>query len=233
MDAFRCGNHAAAVFVVGGLDVRQEFFDAEDALRQINQVRAVIGEFLSQCRRSREETGVPPHHHRQIDAGQRGVIQIGSHERLGDKAGRRRKARRVVVADQVVVDGLWNVDAAQCIVGAARFLTDDAHRVRGVIAADIEEVTYAMCLEDLEYLLAILQVRLVAGRAECRGRRIGHHFNVVAGFLGEVEELLIDDAGHSVIRTIDQFDIAELAGFENDAGHRLVDDRGRSSSLSN
>jgi hypothetical protein len=34
-----------------------------------------------------------------------------------------------------------------------------------------------------------------------------------------------------VIGAIDQFDVAELAGFEHHAGHRLVDDGGRSATL--
>ena len=53
------------------------------------------------------------HHHADIDAGQGGVVEVGAGEGLGDEARRRGKARRVVVADQIVVDGLGNVDAAR------------------------------------------------------------------------------------------------------------------------
>jgi hypothetical protein len=169
MDALRGRNYATAVFVIGVLDVAEEFVDFEDSFRQIDQVRAVIREFLAERGGGGQKAGVPAHHHGQIDTGQGGVVQVGAHEGLGDEARSRRVSRRVVVADQVVVDGLRDVDAAQGIVGAPGFLADDAHRVRRIVAADVEEVADAMGLEDLEYLLAVLEVGLVARRAQRRG----------------------------------------------------------------
>jgi hypothetical protein len=94
---------------------------------------------------------------------------------LHDKAGGGRIPGRMVVAHQIVVYGLGNVDATQCVVGAPGFFADDAHRVRGIIAADVEEIADAMRLEHLEDLLAVAQIGFVAGGAE-RGRwRVGHH----------------------------------------------------------
>ena len=55
------------------------------------------------------------HHHGDVDAGQGAVVEIGAHERLRDEARRRRIARAVVVDDEVVVDGLGDVDAAQVV----------------------------------------------------------------------------------------------------------------------
>ncbi len=90
-----------------------------------------------------------------------------------------------------------------------------------------------MGLENLEYFLAILEVGLVACRSERRGGCAGHHFDVVAGFLGKVEKFLIDDAGHAVVSAIDQLNVTEFAGFENNPGHRLIDDGGRAAALGN
>ena len=77
-----------------------------------------------------------------------------------------------------IVFGMWI--AAQRIAGLARLLADDAHRVRRVVAADVEEVADAVRLQHLEDLLAVGQVGLVAGRAERRGGRGGHQLEVVA-----------------------------------------------------
>ena len=166
VDAFRRCNHAAAILVVSGLYVRQKFLDAEGTFRQVDQVRAIVGKLLPKRRRGGQKAGMPPHNHAQIHSRQRGIVQVGPHESLCDKSGCRREARRVIITDQVVIDRLWNVNAAQRIIGSPRFLADDPHRVGRIIAADVEEIPYVVSLENLEYLLAIFQVGLVAGRPE-------------------------------------------------------------------
>ena len=173
------------------------------ALRQIDQMRAVVGEFLAERGSRGEEAGMAAHHHRDIDAGQGGVVEIGAGEGLGDEARRRGKARRVVVADEIVVDGLGNMDAAQGIIGLGRLFADDAHGVGGIVAADIEEGADLMRLKHLEDLVAIFGVGLVAGRAQRRGRRVGDHFQVVGGLLGQVEQIFVDDAAHAMMGAID------------------------------
>ena len=47
-------------------------------LGQIDQVRAVVRKLLAQGCGRRQEAGVPAHHHAQVDAWQRGVVQIGA-----------------------------------------------------------------------------------------------------------------------------------------------------------
>ena len=74
------------------------------------------------------------HHHSDIHTRQSGVVEIGASEGLGDETRRRRKARRMVVADEVVVDGFRDVDAAQWIIGLFRLFADDAHLSEAIVA---------------------------------------------------------------------------------------------------
>ena len=108
------------------------------------------------------------HDNREVDTGQGCVVVVGTDERLGDKARRRRKSWRVIVAHQVIIDGLRDVDTAQRIAGLACLLADDAQSVGGIIAADIEEVAYSVRLQDPEDLLAIFDVGFVARGTECQ-----------------------------------------------------------------
>ena len=105
------------MLVHDGFDLGEKLVDVEGPLGQIDQMRAVIGEFARQRRGGGEKAGMPAHDHRQINARQRPIVEIGAHEGLGDETRGGGKARRVVIGHQVVVDGLGNMDAAQRIVG--------------------------------------------------------------------------------------------------------------------
>ena len=54
---------------------------------------------------------------------------------------------------------------------------------------------------------------------------------VVGGLLGQVDEVLVDDAAHAVARAVDALDAAEAPRFEHHADQRLVDDGGRAAAL--
>ena len=88
-----------------------------------------------------------------------------------------------------------------------------------------------MRLQDLEDVLAVGAVGLVAGRAQGRGGRVGHHLQVVAGLAGEVDQVLVDDAAHAVAGAVDPLDVLELARLEDDADQRLVDHHRRPAAL--
>jgi hypothetical protein len=165
VDAFGYGNHAAAIALVHAFHVGQEILQIERALGQVDQVRAVVGKLFAQRGGSGQKARMAPHHDADIHAGQGRVVQVGPGEGLRDEARGRRKARRVVVADQVVVDRLRDVDAAQRITGFLRLQAYDAHRVGRIVAADVEEVLDFVRLQHLEDFLAIGQVGLVAGGA--------------------------------------------------------------------
>ncbi len=123
------------------------------------------------------------------------------------------------------------MDRAQRIVRLVRLLADDTHRVGRIVAADVEEVLDFVRLQHLEDFLAIGQVGLVAGGSQRRGGRGSHQFQVVAGFLGQVDEILVDDATHTVTRTVDPLNIAVASRLQRHADHRLVDHRRRSAAL--
>ena len=187
MNALGDGDDAAAVLLVDRLHVGEELVDDEGALGQVDQMRAVVRVLARERRGGGEEAGVAAHDDGAIDALQRGVVEIGAHEGLRDEARRRGKARRVVEADEIVVDRLGDVDRAQRMAGLLRLLGDDAHGVRGIVAADVEEGVDFVRLEDLEDLLAILEVGLVARRAERRGGRRRDRLEIGGRFLAEVE----------------------------------------------
>ena len=138
----------------------------------------------------------------------------------------------MIVADKVVVDGFWDVHRAQGIADLMRLLADDAHCVGGIVAADIVELGDLVRLENLEYLVAIFQVGLVARRAQRGRRRRRDSLEVGVGFLTEVDEVLVDDAPHAVRGAIDGADVAESPRLLDDADQRLVDHRGRPAPLS-
>jgi hypothetical protein len=170
VDAFAHGHHAAAIAFVGGLHVGQELVQHEHALGHVDQVRAVVGELLAQRAGGGQEARMAAHHHTQVDARQRRVVQVGAGKGLGHETRRAGEARRVVVEHQVVVDGLGDVDAAQRVAGLGRFFGHDADGVAGVVAADVEEVLDLVRLEHLEHLAAVGQVGLVTGAAQRRSR---------------------------------------------------------------
>ena len=213
------------------LDVGEELLEHEGALGQVDQVRAVVGGFSAERGGGGEEAGMSPHHHADVHAGQRGIIEVGAGEGLRDEARGRRETGRVVVADQVVVDGLRDVDAAQRVAGLLRFEADDAHRVGRVVAADVEKVFDLVRAQHVENLLAVGDVGLVAGRAERRRRRRGDQFEVGGGLLGQVDELFVDDAAHAMQGAVYARHLGKAARFEHHARERLVDHGGRAASL--
>ena len=112
MNALGDGDNAAPVAFESGLHVGEEFLDDEGPLGQVDEMRAVVGIFARERRGRGEEPRVPAHHHRAIDAFKRQIVEIGAGEGLNDEARRRRIARHVVEADEIVVDGLRDVDRA-------------------------------------------------------------------------------------------------------------------------
>ena len=196
-------------------------------------MRAVVVELTGERGRCSEKTCVAAHDDADVDPRQRSVVQIGPCECLGDELARRAEARAVVRADEVVVDGLGNVDAAELVVHHLGLLIHDAARVGRVVSADIEEMADVVRLHDREHLLAILDVGFVAGRSEGRRRGPGDLLEVRRGGFGEVHEIFVDDAADAVARAVDMCDLGEPARLEDNAYEALVDDCGRTAALRN
>jgi len=86
-------------------------------------------------------------------------------------------------------------------------------------------------LHDLEHLLAVLDVGLVAGRAETGGGGHGDVFQVLGGGLAEVDEVLLEHTADAVAGAVDVGDLGEPARLEHDADYALIDDRGGATAL--
>ena len=116
-------------------------------------------------------------------------------------------------------------------MGLACLFTDDAHGVTGIIAANVEEVFYFVGLQHLEDFVAIGCVGFVAGGAQCAGRRVGHHLQVVAGLLCQVHKVLVDDASHPVACAIHMRNVVEAPRLQRHTHQGLVDDGGGAAAL--
>ena len=230
-DAFRNSDRAEAVLLVNAFHIAEKLVHFKGALGDVNQVRTVVDILASQGGRGGEESRVTTHHHADVNALQRTVVEVDAGEGLGDKAGCGAEARAVVVLLEIVVDGLGNVNGAQLVVRFLRLLVDDAYRVGRIIAADVEEVADVVGLHHLEHPCAVFFIGLVAGGKQARGRRAGHLLEVVGGLASEIDEVFIDDAAHAVDGSIDGGHLAELAGLKGDAYNALIDDRGGATTL--
>lgn len=174
-----------------------------------------------------QKPGMAAHHYRDVNARQRAIVKVGSHERLGHESRRRGKAWGVVVFHQIVVDGLGNVDGAQVVALLRRLLADDAHGIGRIVAADIQEPGRAVGLQRCEDVPAIGQIGLVSRRAQGRGRRGGDRFEIGPAFGRKVDEILVHDAAHPVACAIDPLDLRKQSRFEHGTGQRLIDHRRR------
>ena len=181
---------------------------------------------------------MPPHHHIDLDAAEARIVQRIPHMGERHEARGGGKARRVVVLQEIVVDRLGHMEAAQLVAGGGRLLAHDAAGVGGIVAADIEEIADVGLAAALEDLLAIGLVRLVAGGAERGGRRGGDALEPVGGEGGEVDEAVAsrpDQPAHAMAHAEDALDLAarpepRLQALD-DADERLVDDGGRAARL--
>src|SRR5262249_2561870 len=223
VDALGHCDHAAAEALVGGLHVREEFLQHEHAFRQIDQMRTIVGIFPGQRRGGSQEARMPAHDDREVDAGQCRVVEIGARKCLGDEARRRRVSWRVIVAHQVIVDGLRDVDTAQRVASLTGLLADDAQRIGGGIALGIQGEANSVRLQGPEDLLAVPGVWLGTRRTECRPRHGRDQLDLLRSLLPQVDNVFGGDTGNAVAGAVDRLDIAEATRFEYNAGYRLVD----------
>ena len=111
--------------------------------------------------------------------------------------------------DEIVVDRLGDMHGAKPVVGFLRLLRDNAHRVGGIVAADVKERVDRVRLQDLEDLPTIFEVRLVASGSECGGRRRRDGLEVGDRLWSEIDKVVVDDAAHALQRAIDVADVGK------------------------
>ena len=116
----------------------------------------------------------------------------------------------MVGAEQVVVDGLRNAHDAALVAGLHHILGDLVAGIHGVVAAVVEEVADVVLLEDLKntLVIGIVYVRisqLVAAGAQSRGRGVAQKSQLVAVFLVDIIQIVVQ-------QTLDAVCHAEYAG---------------------
>src|ERR1700746_1322635 len=161
---------------------------------------------------------MPAHDDREVDAGQCRVVEIGARKCLGDEARRRRESWRVIVAHQIIVDGLRDLDTAQREPTLPCTVAEDAKSMGGILPADIEEVADSVRLQDPEDLLAVPGVWLVTRRTECRPRHGRAQLDLLGSLLPQVDNVFGGDTGNAVAGAVDRLDITEATRFEYNAG---------------
>ena len=223
-DALRHRHDAAAQLVHHALHVRREARHVERPLRQVDQVRTVVGMPAPERGGRGEEAGVAAHDDVDLHAAERQVVEIVAHEGEGHEARRAAEAGRVVVLAKVVVDRLGDVEAAQVRAAAFRHRVHDVDRLGGVVAADVEEVADVALAQHLEDLQAVLLRGLAAHAAERRRGRGGDGLEVLRGDLAQIDELLGEDAVDAVDGAVDPADRFAPARRHHGADETLVDD---------
>ena len=88
-----------------------------------------------------------------------------------------------------------------------------------------------MGFQDLEDLLTVFEVRLVARRAERRGGSGRDRLQIGDRLLAEVDEVVVDDPAHAMKRAVDVGHAGKPPRLERHADQRLVDDRRRTAAL--
>ena len=230
-DAFADCNHAALVFRIDGLHVRDEVLECERPFRQIDQMGTVIGINARECGGSGQETGMAPHDDIDFNARQSPVVEVVSHERLRDEFCGAAEPGSVIVFAEIIVNRLADVEAPHDIAFLLRFFVNDMRRLSAVVATDVKEIADIVFLEDLKNLDAIFRGRLFANGAQCRGGGAGDQLEVGFGFLPEIAEVLFKNPFEAVSRTVDFLDRRLLLGFEDRANEALIDYNGGTATL--
>ena len=132
---------------------------------------------------------------------------------------------------EVVIDGLRDVEALHLVALLGSVLVDQVRRLRGVVAADVEEVLDVELLEHRNHGGEILLGRLHAHGAEGRGGDLGDGGEVLGGLLAEVDQVLLQQALDAVAHAEHAGDVVMLERLGDEADQRLVNHNGRTPGL--
>ncbi len=159
VDAFAHCDDAATNLAVHGFNVATECIQRKVRLGAVDQVRAVTSVDARECRRGGQPTGVAAHHNVDLHARERAVVEVVTHERLGDEFRRRAVAGAVVSDAKIVVDRLRAVETGEIVAALLGHIVDDVGGLSSVIAADVEEGA------DIQFFEACEDQRAVIGRS--------------------------------------------------------------------
>ncbi len=224
-------DHAAIELLIHRLDLAEELADRDRPLGEVQQVWAVVVLLLAQGRGGGQKARVPAHDHVDLHAGQGPVVQVVAHQGAGHEPTGGAEAGAVVGHEQVVVHGLGDVEGSQVVAGLFGHVVDDVRSVSRVVAADVEEVADVAFLEHFEDAAAVFRVGFVPAGSQSRGGRGCHGLQSRSRELAQIDELVLDHAGHGVDRPIDPLDFRVLPGLFNDADQRGVDHARRPAGL--
>src|SRR5690606_23869809 len=154
-------------------------------------------------------------------------IKVAAQEGAGDEPGGGNEAGRVIVLDEIVVDGLGGVDEGE--VGAG--LIEDLKRAGSVVAANIDEGGGGDAFQPREDVGAIGGIGLVARAAEGGAGRGAETVQIAIAETREVDEFARTDAPDTVSGAEHLATGKAAARLDRGAGNRLIDDRGWAAAL--
>ena len=232
-EALACHYEAEAVFLEAFLNLRQEVFGVERHFGQQYDVRGVLGLVAALCdaRARRYPPGVPAHH---FDNGYEvvvahGLVVEGELPDGGGKVFNDAAVSGAVVGDgEVVVNRLCDSYDSHFIALGRGVVGYFVGGVLRIIAAYIKEEAYVVRLEHLYYAREILFApELVTAGAEGGPGRVAQAAHRLLGFVGEVDELFVQNALHSVEGAVNFLYAVVVEGFRYYAREaRIYDGRG-------
>ena len=147
-----------------------------------------------------------------------------------------RKARTVIGAEEVVVDGLGHTHHAAVPIVRLHIAADLVAGVHGVVAAVIEEVAHVVFLKDLQNapVIRIVRVRIrhfVAAGAQLRRRRVQKQTELIRILLTDIIQAIIQNAADAVGSTVN---VGNGIGFQRSLEYSVgagIDDCSRPAGL--
>ena len=237
VDALRDGNQH---FPVGGIDplhIGNELLHVKVQLRQIDQIGAGA-KLCGQGGAGGQPTGVAAHdlHHGDhaivIDTG----ILIDFHAGSGNIFGSAGKARAVVGAEQVVVNGLGNAHDPAVVTNGLHITADLVAGIHGIVAAVVEEVSHIIFLENLKNPLIVRVILLricnfVAAGAQLGRGGVQQQLQLSRVFLVHDVQLVIQNAADTMGSAVNRSNFFRVKRGTDNAVCAGVDDSGRSAGL--
>ena len=210
VDAFGTAIHAAAVALVGGLHVGEELLEHEGALGQVDQVRAVVGNFLPSAEAAVRKPACRP-------------ITTRGRRRAAPRCRGWRRRRPGPRSAPLGKPGVWSLPTRSlsmvlgmwiCAAGSRQPASSLTMRTVSdeVVAADVEEVARSRGRSTGRSPGSTWSGLSRVGQR--RGRRVGHLLEVVAGFLVRSTESSSTMPRAPLARAVDPSHLAEAPRFE-------------------